>query len=236
MSPRRVFLALAAIGPAFVATPASADYEYWGWYETRIPLLKALPGTGQPVALRVLTDFRYGLRFPGMGLNFLRVGPLWTLAPGLMVGTHASSVAFQDKPGVYLQEHRLEVEPNLFGRLGDFTWNDRNRLEYRWRIAGQSFRYRNQLRVNWAPPGQRWMPFVWDEPMIELDARGLAQNRFEIGVGYQFTDALRLDVGGLVRSRTPAFGGAWEHDLVLNTYLFFAPAVAAAFGPPPSGD
>ena len=56
-----------------------------------------------------------------------------------------------------------------------------------------------------------------------------AENRFELGVGYQFTDALRLDVGGMVRSRTPAFGGVWEQDLVLNTYLYFAPAVTPAF-------
>lgn len=248
MSRRRLLLASALFAPLLAAQPAAADTEYWGWFETRIPLVQALPGTGQPVALRLLSDYRWGGRYPGLGWSFLRVGPLWTLKPGLMVGTHFTSIAVQNAPGVFIQEYRGEIEPNFFGRLGDFTWNDRNRLEYRWRAADQHFRYRNQLRVNWAPPGQRWQPFIWDEPMIELNAQGLAQNRIELGVGYQFTEALRFDVGGMVRSRTTAFGAPWDHDLVLNTYLYFAPAAvggaggtpvggpAPAFGPPPTGE
>lgn len=55
------------------------------------------------------------------------------------------------------------------------------------------------------------------------------QNRFQLGVGRQLGPHLRLDVGAMLRSRATA--GAWEHDYILNTLLYFAPAVGPAFDP-----
>lgn len=213
---RRLTLSLTIAFALVLAVPAaaSADTEYWGWFETRIPIAR-------PVSLRVLSDVRIGGRDPGLGWSFLRVGPLWHLAPGFMLGTHYTAIAIQDRPDVFVQEHRAELEPNFFGRLGDFTWNDRNRLEYRWRPADQHFRYRNQLRVNYAPAGAKLIPFAWDEVLVELNGAG-GQNRAEVGVGYQLTEALRFDVGGMVRTRSATWA-AYDHDLVLNTYLYFAP-------------
>lgn len=213
------------------ASPAAlADTEVWSWVEARVPLSAEAPITGQPVALRLFSDSRYGLRYPGLGWQFWRVGPLWSVAPGLMVGTHFTTIGVQTAPGAFMQEYRAELEPNFFGRWGDFAWNDRNRLEYRWRWNDQHFRYRNQLRVSCAPSGARWIPFAWEEAMIELNAEGFAQNRAELGVGYQLTDAARLDLGVMVRSRAAAAG--WEHDVVFNTYLYFAPDVAPLLGGP----
>lgn len=212
-----------------LASPAYADYEYWGWYETRIPLVSKLPGTSEPVQLRLFTDQRFGLRYPGLGWQFFRLGPLWGVTPWCFIGTHFTTVAVQSAPSAFIQEYRGEVEPNFFGRLGDVTWNDRNRLEYRWRWNDAHFRYRNQLKLAYAPPGATWVPFIWEEPLIELNAQGFAQNRAEIGLGRQLTDALRFDVGLMLRSRANTTGG-WDQDYVLNTYLYFAPKADPAFG------
>lgn len=222
-------LALAAAVWAAAATPARADYEYWSTFETRIPLASRAPLTGQPLALRMVSDLRYGLRYPGLGWDFFRIGPLWTVAPGCFVGTHFTTVAVQAPPGALTQEYRAELEPNFFGRQGDVAWSARNRLEYRWRANDQHFRFRHMLRLAYAPDGARWIPFVWDEPMIELNADGLAQNRFQLGVGTQLGPHLRLDVGAMLRSRATA--GVWDHDYILNTFLYFAPALGPVFDP-----
>jgi hypothetical protein len=178
------------------------------------------------VAWRAFSDVRFGTRYPGMGWNFFRTGPLWTLAPWLVVGTQGTVIAVQAEPGRFLQEYRAELEPTLLWRWGDVSFSDRNRLEYRMRFGAAStahFRYRNQLRAAWAPTGSRWQPFVWNEPMIELNGEGLAQNRAEAGIGYVFSPDARVDVGLMMRSR--AGQGPWEHDVIINTYLFYAPQV-----------
>lgn len=221
------FLALLAWSTA--AAPAWADAEYWNTIETRLPLTARAPLTGQPVTFRTVTDLRYGFRYPGLGWGFFRMGPLWTVAPWCLVGTHATTIAVQTAPSVFMQEYRAELEPNFFGRLGDFAWNDRNRLEYRWRWNDQHLRYRNMLRVAYAPKGAEWIPFVWAEPMIELTADGLAQNRVQVGVGRQLGAHARLDLGVMLRSRATA--GAWEHDYVLNSMLYFAPNLDPLFDP-----
>ena len=220
-------LALALLGAA--APPARADVEYWNTTEVRVPLASKAWLTGQPVAWRMVSDLRFGYRYPALGWDFWRMGPLWTVAPWCFVGTHATAIAVQAPVGGFTQEYRAEIEPNFFGKLGDFAWSDRNRLEYRWRTNDQHFRYRNMLRVAYAPPGATWIPFVWEEPMIELNADGLAQNRLQVGVGKQLAPYLRLDVGAMLRSRATA--GAWDHDYVLNTFLYFAPDLSPAFDP-----
>lgn len=213
------------------ARPARADLEYWNWTELRVPLASRAPLTGQPVHWRVFSDLRWGLRYPGLGWNFFRAGPLWTIAPWLIVGTQGTSIAVQSSPGVLLQEYRAEFEPTVLWRWGDFAFSDRNRLEYRWRFAPGvqtgHVRYRNQLRMAYAPPGASWLPFAWNEPLIEFNGEGFAQNRAEIGVGYQFTPETRFDVGVMWRSRAQA--GTWDHDAILNAYLYYAPAITPLF-------
>lgn len=226
-APRLVFAALLAWSAA--AAPARADAEYWNTLETRIPLTAHAPLTGQPAAFRTVADLRYGFRYPGLGWEFFRLGPLWTVAPWCFVGTHLTTIAVQTAPSTFMQEYRAELEPNFFGRWGDLAWNDRNRLEYRWRWNDQHFRYRNMLRVAHAPPGAAWIPYVWEEPMIELNAEGFAQNRFQLGVGRQLGPHVRLDLGLMLRSRATA--GVWEHDYVLNSFLYVAPNLDPLFDP-----
>ena len=210
--------------------------EAWAVFEYRL-LLREQQEKAPRLSLRLNSDTRFAQLTEGIDLMFLRVGPLVDVKPWLVLG--ASLTAVSDKLGSGLQssEYRLELEPTLQGRRGNLTWSDRNRGELR---AGDKLRlrYRNLLRVNYAPPGARWLPFVWNEAMIEADLQaeggadeGFNQNRLSAGVGYVLRDATRLDVGYIRRSKTVA--GEWFGDNVLWVSLFIGIPPKAAPAPLP---
>ncbi len=218
------------------SAPARADYEAWLWAEYRMPIVRTDKPTFPRIDLRTVTDFRLNGRSGGLAQSFLRVGPLFYLTNFLLVGVHGTVYADRLASGVFDQEARFELEPNLFWRLGDFTFNDRNRFEARFRESGTRYRYRNQLRINYAPAGARFIPFVWDELLVDLSGLGVNQNRAQIGLGFQLWKNVRLDVGAMLRSRAETTG--WVHDRIANLYLFIDvppldPAPQAPPAPPP---
>jgi hypothetical protein len=200
-------------------TAARADEEVWFWAETRVPVVRTEKPAFPRLDWRIFADFRANRRSEGLAQGFLRNGPLFFPTSWMFVGLHGVIYSDRLASGAHEQEARLELEPNLFGRVGSFTFNDRNRGEYRWREREERFRYRNQLRVSYAPPGARWIPFVWDEVLVDLSGLGFNQNRAEIGLGWMMTETSRLDVGYLLRSREEK--GQWIHDHILNVYFFF---------------
>ncbi len=206
------------LAPLVLASTAHADEEAWLWVENRVPVIRTEKPGFPRIDIRTFADVRINRRSGGLAQSFLRVGPLFYLTDHLFVGLHGTIYADRLPSGVFDQEARFEIEPNLFGRLGVFTWNDRNRFEVRFREKETRYRYRNQLRINLAPPQWRTIPFVWDEVLVDLSGLGLNQNRAEIGVGRQIWPNMRLDVGFMVRSRKDASG--WQHDGILNLYLF----------------
>jgi hypothetical protein len=199
---------------------ARADQEIWPWVDLRMPIPTG--GGWAPTQIHVFNDARFGTRYPGLGFLGLRVGPIWDVNKNLLVAVHGTVVAVQREPQVFLQEYRLELEPNVYGRLGVFTYNDRNRVELRWLDGVINWRYRNQLRVNYQPEGAVWIPFVWDEVIFDLSAGNLSQNRAEVGIGWQFMQYARLDLGFMLRTRRTTPSG-WTNDQVLNIQLVYAP-------------
>ncbi|MFO0677456.1 MAG: DUF2490 domain-containing protein [Polyangiaceae bacterium] len=203
----------------FASTPARADGEAWFWIENRLPVVRTEKPGFPRLDWRFVADFRLNSRSKGLAQSFLRTGPVFYPTSFLFVAMHGTIQSDRLATGRHDEEARVEFEPNLFGRVGDFTWNDRNRLEWRWRESGDRWRYRNQLRINYAPVGAKWIPFVWDELLIDLSGLGLNQNRAQIGMGRMVGESTRIDLGYMVRSREDA--GAWIHDHVLNLYVFF---------------
>jgi hypothetical protein len=201
------------------AAPAQADTELWTSLETRIPV--SLQGDLWPDLIRVNAGTRYGFRYPGVGLANFRIGPLWEVAPWLMIGLHTSTYAMQDKPDVFEQEIRAELEPNLRWHHGPLSINDRNRFEYRWRPDSISWRYRNQLRLTWHEPEWSWWPTVWDELNLDIGRGQLMQNRAAVGVQTELNDSTRVTLEYIFRSRPVATN--WDHDHILNVSLFFGP-------------
>jgi hypothetical protein len=215
----RLAAAAAALFSFALATPARADGEAWVWIENRIPILRTdAPAAGR-IDWRVFTDFRANGRSEGLAQAFLRMGPLFYASSWLFIGTHGVIYSDRLANGTHDQEARIELEPNVFFRVGDFAFNDRNRGEYRWRDSGERYRYRNQLRISYAPKGALWIPFIWDEALVDLSGSGFNQNRASAGLGRLLTDTIRLDVGYIFRSRKES--GDWSHDHVLNLYLYF---------------
>lgn len=161
----------------------------------------------------------------------MRAGPIFDVAPWLVIAVHGVVQADQTGMRGFDTEVRAELEPNLRFRVGDFAFNDRNCVEYRYRLRADettraSVLYRNQLRVSYAPAGQWWIPFLWDELLID-SIDGVHQNRLSVGIGFMIAPKTRLDVGYMLRSR--ATDGPWEHDHVALVYLFIdVPDVVAA--------
>lgn len=209
-------LAFAAV--TMTPSPARADGEVWIWVENRVPIVRTDTPSFPRLDWRIFTDFRLNNRSGGLAQAFLRTGPLLYTTDWLFVGVHGTIYSDRLASGAHDQEARFELEPNFFGRFGDFTFNDRNRLESRWRDSGHRWRYRNQLRLSYAPRGAKWIPFAWDEVLVDLSGLGVNQNRLEFGLGRMLSDTTRLDVGYMIRSREDTAG--WAHDHVLNVYLF----------------
>lgn len=200
------------------AEGARADGEAWIWAELRLPVTEStelFPRT----TLRVLAESRINGRSNGLDMSILRAGPLFDVTSWMFIGVHGTILADRATDDRFVQEIRAELEPNLYGRWGDFTFNDRNRLELRYRDVETRYRYRNQLRVNYAPEGQWWMPFVWDEILVDLSGLGLNQNRVMAGVGLFTSASTRIELGYILRSREEAT--RWEHDHIGAVNLFF---------------
>jgi hypothetical protein len=216
---------LAALASLELAAPAFSEPEFWNWFEFRLPVLDRAPWTEQPLLVRVISDLRFGPRYPGLGGSFLRVGPVWQLSDGSMLALHGTVIPQQSRPDVWSTEYRLELEPTFMGRVLDWTWSDRHRLEYRVRPEGSHVRYRNLARLNLAPPGSPWIPYLWDEILVEGNADGFAQNRAEVGIGRTLGGPARLDVGLMWRARRSA-NSDWAHDAIVHTSWVFVPDVA----------
>jgi hypothetical protein len=225
---RLVYLACLAL--ALAPATARADGEVWLWAETRVPVVRAERPAFPRVDWRIFTDVRMNARNDGLHQSFLRSGPLLFATDFLFVGLHGTVYADRQATGVFGQEARIELEPNFFFRWGDFAFNDRNRGELRFRSGEQRTRYRNQLRVSYAPKGARWIPFVWDELLVDLAGQGVHQNRFQTGLGRMLDERTRLDVGYMFRSRKEQ--GSWSHDHILNVSIFFDAPRAPKPAPP----
>jgi Protein of unknown function (DUF2490) len=227
---------LALLGLFTSLSAAAQGAEAWAVFEYRL-LLAEQPERPR-VSLRINSDNRFAQLSGGLDLTFLRVGPLVELRPWLLLAAHGTAISDKLGSGAHSTEYRLELEPTLQGRRGDLTWLDRNRVEYRFGDK-ERLRYRNLLRVNYAPKGARWLPFVWNEVMLEQDLEveggadeGLNQNRLSAGVGYVIREGTRFDVGYLRRSKKA--GGEWLGDNVLWTSLLVALPSRASQAPPSS--
>lgn len=200
------------------ATPALADVESWNFFETRIPLIEKnenFPKTN----LRVFSGALLNNRSQGVGSLLIRVGPLVDITPWLFTGFHGVLMADRTSAGDFIQESRGEIEPNFYGRLGDFTLLDRNRLEFRNRTTGNQLWYRNMARINYAPQGMPLSYFISNEVFIDLLKGNLVQNRAIIGLGININKGLKLDTGYMLRSRYLPVSFSWEIDHILIMVL-----------------
>ena len=199
---------------AWLSTPAAADTEGWTWLEYRQPITQ--PSTAPAVSLRLFTDFRFAGRTDGLYNSFLRVGPLFDIAPWLLVAVHGTAVG-HNIADEFQQELRAELEPWLRFQVGTLRIFDRNRLEVR-RFPGDTrLRYRNLLRLE-HDLGGPWLGALSNEALFDLFDGGFQQNRAFAGIGFRFGSAgQRIELSYMFRSRRAM--DDWTHDHAAVVYL-----------------
>lgn len=164
-----------------VPTPVLAATEAWMQLETEVALSKGL--SWRPNTLVFETDVRYRSTLAGTERVQLRWGPEWDLHEMLALKINHTAYNQQPTPGTFITEQRAELEPTFKGTIGGLDWEDRNRLEFRWRPTSTRWRYRNQLRVEQeVAPG--WIPFVSDEVFVDLSGMVLNENRISFGLAH----------------------------------------------------
>lgn len=194
--------------------PAAADTEGWTWLEYRLPITSA--PTSPAVSLRLFTDMRFAGRTDGLYDAFFRVGPLFDLAPWLLVAVHGTAIG-HNVGGMFQQELRAELEPWLRFRLASLRIFDRNRLEVRRFPDDTRLRYRNMLRLEHDIAGP-WLGALSNEVLFDLPSDGFQQNRAFAGVGFRFgPTGQRIELSYMFRSRKVM--DAWTHDHAAVLYL-----------------
>lgn len=172
-------------------------------------------GTSVPnLKVRVTPEFVFTNSADGLRQVVTRVGPSLKLADWVTVGANGFVAETSGR-----QDVRAEVQPDLKFKLGDFHFNDRNRLSYRAldSAAGDRVQYANELRVNIEDDKCPVVPFLSEEVFVGSGYGGVTQNRATGGVGYKFTEQSKVDVGYMLRSHndnTPT----WNQD----HFLFLA--------------
>ena len=222
--------AIALAIPFLLASPAPARadrLESWNLVELRVPMPRL--ASWSPHQIRVVASSRFSDGYPGLGVSNMRLGPIWDLAPWLMVAAHGSAYAEQRAPGAFAQQMRLELEPNVRYTFGALHLNDRSRFEWRYEPARTSWRYRNQLRASYQPKDWNWWPTASAELNWEVGAWTVQQTRLTAGTSHALNDATRLTAEYLARWRPdPVAGVALDHILTLT--LFFSPSLAQVEG------
>lgn len=218
---RRTALVACAFGWLLTTRSARADGQAWTGLEARVAVSDGR--YGMPTHARWITEGRFG--GPRDGLSFLlaRGGPMWDLHRNVMLNVNGVQAVSSDARGVFTPETRLELEPNIRGRVGVFSTNIRQRSEVRWVSGEATYRHRAQLRVNLQPEGWRVVPYVSSEIFIVTRLR-VAEVRNVVGLSVLPTKHLRLDAGYMIRPRRVE--GDWDVSHVGVLSLTFAPAIA----------
>jgi hypothetical protein len=85
-------------------------------------------------------------------------------------------------------------------RLGPLQLSDRNRVEKLYGLPLAPVRYRNKVAVSIPLAGGRWIPFASNETFYDFSKSAWSQNRFQVGLGRQLSERVRLDAFFLERT------------------------------------
>lgn len=186
---------------------ARADGEVWLWYDHQIAVHRF--ERGPKLSVRAMTDLRANGRSQGLDMLFLRVGPMLGLTPWFSLATHMTIASDRLDSGAHSTQYRPELDAMFRLRAGDFVFFDRNRFEGILGPPDPLFRYRNMLRVDYAPNFPVGV-FVFDE-FIFSQRVFFPENRAVAGVRFCLPhDNPTLEVGYMLRSRTTK--DDWAHD------------------------
>jgi hypothetical protein len=220
----RTLAATALAVAASTATPAAAraDGEVWLWTEHQARLTSGsadVPATN----MRFMSNARFSGRGEGLDVALARLGPVFTIAPWFSAATTGAAVAVRSGTGAFVQEYRAEIDLVPHVKVGDFALSSRSRFEYIWRESGPFTRYRNMVRVAYAPAGATFIPFAFVDVFLRPTRPHLQETWSALGIGRVLGGGARLDVAYMLRTRD---GSGGELDHVAWLMMFFGPAAA----------
>ena len=132
-------------------------------------------------------------------------------------------LAMQDRDGDWKYDSRPFLDTTFKMTLHEFTFNDRNRFEFRaLENAKDDIRYRNKLEIR-APEMTKFalQPFVGNEIFVRLTGNfDAVENRLYGGVGFNTLWKLKGDLYYLWRTRDR--DNTWIDSNVLGTNLKMA--------------
>jgi hypothetical protein len=128
-------------------------------------------------------------------------GVAFKVHPDLTIQPTYLFISYQPFPGRIINEHRLFLNVTGRGRLGKYTFTDRNLLERRARHGNRDFTvYRNRLQIDYpARLGSfEFKPFVANEVWYSTQTgtagrNGWFRNRFTAGIIRQLTPKLHAE-------------------------------------------
>jgi hypothetical protein len=145
------------------------------------------------------------------------------LADWLDVGVAYRHVFEKKKDGSWPRESRPHLNATIKGKLDDWAWSCRGRLEYRDKQAGEEgWRYRNKVSIKFPFKftSLEIQPYVADEIFIDLDGDDFNRNRVYAGFSMKLFKNLKAEIYYLWQNSKKS--GDWNAVNVLGTKLKFS--------------
>lgn len=196
---KKTFLAI--IGLTLILTGKvyaydDGDFQIWN---TDVEELKINDKT--KIALE--EEFRWGDNANQFYYHHYDLGLSYALNKHLNVGGGYRQV-YELKSGSFKPEEEPYVVATLSGKLQGFSFDDRNRLEYRhFNYQADSWRYRNKLtmKLPWKFTKMEIQPYLSDEVLVSFGTISqLNENRFSPGLAFNLTKNLKGEIYYMLRS------------------------------------
>ena len=194
-----IFLGLSTLAPVYGQTKAEKDLGSWFLFFNQHQL-------SDPWS--VLSEVQH--RSYSFGTNFnqlllrstlnYKVSDAVSFGAGYgLIPTDSSYEAIEDESLAY--EHRIHQQLIMRQKFAGLTWIHRYRLEQRFLEDAQgdyqlAHRARYMARIDFNL-NKEWTLSVFDEVFLNLQKPTFSQNRLYLGMGYQATPQLNVQVGFL---------------------------------------
>ena len=204
-----------------LVSPGAPAQEVWGGAKTRVEI------TDGDYALPQHLQWAGEVRFDGegIGLSFvlLRMRPSWRLGDHVRLAAGGATAVQRRGAAGFQPEVRLELEPQLVWSLGIVELENRHRLERRWFLTEQRWRYRTRIGVSLEPEGSAWSPFVSQEFFVNLDTPEFGESRTNAGVSWQDLGDSGLSLGLSYMLQLKRGDEAWDAIHIAVFEVSFGP-------------
>lgn len=189
---------------------AGNDREYWSHFEIGNRI-------NDRFSYRVAPELRFKNNFSDHYYTHLEFMLDWnttkwlTLSPSYRHVLTLTGMSWQTEP-------RPQMDITLKLKILSMDLSDRNRMEYRMKETGESFRYRNKLTLKlpkFGAPG--FQSFMANEIFYDFDVNDLNKNRVYAGCEFTLMKSLKGSIQYLLESSYK--NGTWNHVDVIGTNL-----------------